>query len=73
MGTESKQQAHVFGKGIGMDLERVLAELRRERDAIERAILNLEQLGRSTNGRAVHPPDLTTKGSIVKLPPKESS
>jgi ABC-type transporter Mla subunit MlaD len=56
-----------------MNLERVLAELRRERDAIERAILNLEQLGRSGNGRASHPPDLTTKSPTVNLSPEESS
>jgi hypothetical protein len=44
-----------------MDLEKVLAELRRERDTIEAAILSLERLGRPGNLRPGRLPDLAAR------------
>jgi hypothetical protein len=44
-----------------MDLERVLAELRKERDAIESAIFSLERLGRSGNTSPGRHPGLAAK------------
>ena len=45
-----------------MDLERMLADLRRERDAIDVALLNLEQLARIRNQGANRPTEFSTKG-----------
>lgn len=63
-----------------MDLERMLAELRRERDAIDVAILNLEQLARAGKPRLSRSTEFSTNGhtngangSCKNLPPEESS
>ncbi len=62
-----------------MDLERMLADLRRERDALDVAILNLEQLDRVRTQGANRPTHFSTKGhtngvngSYRNLTPEES-
>jgi hypothetical protein len=62
-----------------MDLERMLAQLRRERDAIDVAILNLELLTRAGKPRLNRSTECSTNshtngpnGSYKNLPPEES-
>lgn len=43
-----------------MDLEKILAQLRKEREALDEAIFSLERLGRP-RGLPGRPPDLATK------------
>ena len=56
-----------------MDLEYVLAELRRERDAINAAIVNLEGLGRPGKPIPDRPPAFPTNGFHRSLKEEESS
>jgi len=63
-----------------MDLEKVLAELRNERDAIDTAILSLERLGRPGKpgpgrplGSATRSHTDDTNGFHRSLAPEESS
>lgn len=44
-----------------MDLEKVLAELRKERDAIDAAIFSLERLARPGNTSQIRLPSLAAK------------
>jgi hypothetical protein len=47
-----------------MDLEKILAELRKERDAIEAAISNLERLSRPGKVGPGGPTDVSTRRHI---------
>jgi hypothetical protein len=46
----------ISGKGIAMDVAKILAELRQERIQIEEAILSLERLARGRGRRRGRPP-----------------
>jgi hypothetical protein len=68
-----------FLKGLSMDLARILADLRRERDAIDVALLNLEQLARIRKQGTNRPTHFSTKGhtngtngSYENLTPEEN-
>jgi hypothetical protein len=56
-----------------MDLEYVLAELRKERDAIEAAIANLERLGRPGNPIPNRASVIPTNGTHRALTREETS
>jgi hypothetical protein len=56
-----------------MDLEYVLAELRRERDAIDAAIANLEGLGRPGRPIPDRPPAIPTNGFHRNLKEAETN
>jgi hypothetical protein len=58
-------------RGIAMDLKYVLAELRRERDAIEAAIANLERLDRAGDSLSVRSSNVSTNGFHRSLSPEE--
>jgi len=44
-----------------MDLEKVLAELRKERDALDQAIISLERLARAGRPAPGRPPGIAAK------------
>jgi hypothetical protein len=78
-GNLQKSRLAGFLRGLSMDLERILADLRREREAIDVALLNLDQLARIRKQGMNRPTYFSSKGhtngangSYENLTPEEN-
>jgi hypothetical protein len=73
LGNRAARSLRCSKEVFAMDFKYVLAELRRERDAIEAAIANLERLDRPGDSLRERSPNVSTNGFHRSLSPEESS